>query len=93
VVPVTCDTELSRLGLKVNDTVAVIPDDTGMFTSPMPLDRFDGFEGKEGVTVGVLLCVDRKETIVQINGPQGSIRVHFPRIGYVVAKPKALARL
>jgi hypothetical protein len=29
VAPVTCDTELSRLGLNLNDTVAVIPDDTG----------------------------------------------------------------
>ena len=30
VVPVTCDTELSRLSLNLNDTVAVIPDDTGI---------------------------------------------------------------
>jgi hypothetical protein len=30
VVPVTCDTELSRLGLTLNDTIAIIPDDTGV---------------------------------------------------------------
>jgi len=30
VVPVSCGTELSRLGLNLNDTVAVIPDDTGV---------------------------------------------------------------
>ena len=36
VVPVTCGIELSRLGLKLNDAVAVIPDDTGWFTSSMP---------------------------------------------------------
>jgi len=39
-VPVTCDTELSRLGLNLNDTIAVIPDDTGVvhfFHSPESL--------------------------------------------------------
>ena len=30
VVPATCDTELSRLGLNLNDMIAVTPDDTGI---------------------------------------------------------------
>lgn len=30
VAPIACDTELSRLGLNLNDTIAVIPDDTGV---------------------------------------------------------------
>lgn len=93
VVPVTCGIELSRLGLKLNDTIAVIPDDTGLIHFIHAPHRSDGFEGKDGVTVGVLLGINRKETVVQINGPHGSIRVHFPRIGYVVAKPKPLAQL
>ena len=40
VVPVTCDTELSRLGLNLNDTIEVIPDDTGVvhfFYAPEPI--------------------------------------------------------
>jgi len=63
------------------------------FISSTPLNHSDNFEGKEGVTIGVLLCVNRKETVVQINGPHGSIRAHFPRVGYVMVKPKALAKL
>ena len=93
VVPVTCDTELSRLGLNLNDTIEVIPDDTGRVISSTLLNHSDSFEGKDGVTLGALLCVNRKETVVQIKGAHGSIRVHFPRVGYVVTKPMTLARL
>ena len=42
-VPVTCDTELSRLGLNLNDTIEVRPDDTGIVISSTLLNHSDSF--------------------------------------------------
>lgn len=69
--------EAGRLGLKLNDIVSVTPSDTGR-THP---------------TTGKLVAFGNEEVVLEISAPRGVLRCHFPRLGYVITTPKAMAKL
>jgi hypothetical protein len=63
------NTEASRLGISVGDTVQIAPEDTG----------------RAYPTSGKLVALNRQEFILEVTAPQGGIlRCHFPRIGFFV---------
>ncbi|KZT38367.1 hypothetical protein SISSUDRAFT_1021659 [Sistotremastrum suecicum HHB10207 ss-3] len=61
-------TEADRLKVKVGDTVAVTPDDTGS-THP---------------TAGKLIGLDREEVVLEVRNARGVLRVHFPRLNFTI---------
>ncbi|KAG5717171.1 hypothetical protein E4T56_gene10326 [Termitomyces sp. T112] len=60
--------EAGYLGLKLNDYVQIAPDDTG----------------KKFSTVGKLVGFNKEETVIEVQGSEGLLRCHFPRLVYTV---------
>jgi len=74
------EVEAKRLGLKLGSQVAIRPDDTG----------------KEVETFGKVVALNREEIILETEaqkGGPGPIRVHFPRLGYVLREVTVQSRL
>ncbi|KAG2013703.1 hypothetical protein CC2G_010583 [Coprinopsis cinerea AmutBmut pab1-1] len=70
-------TEAQRLGVKLNDVVSVTPDDTG----------------RSYPTTGKLVALSTEEVVLEIVAKKGTVRCHFPRLGYVIGIPKTVAKL
>ncbi|KAH9483057.1 hypothetical protein JR316_0005157 [Psilocybe cubensis] len=62
--------EATRLGVGLGDTVQVAPDDYG----------------KDYPTNGKLVALSRSELTLEVQGSEGLLRCHFPRLGYVVKR-------
>ncbi|KAH6914943.1 hypothetical protein BKA70DRAFT_1257517 [Coprinopsis sp. MPI-PUGE-AT-0042] len=60
--------EAEHLRLKLHDTVSIAPDDTG----------------RNHPTSGKLVALSKEEVIIEIAAPSGTVRCHFPRLGYVI---------
>jgi len=71
------EVEATRLGIKLGGHVAVRPDDTG----------------KEVETLGKVVALNREEIVIETQAQEGgpeAIRVHFPRLGYVLRDASAV---
>ncbi|TFK28776.1 hypothetical protein FA15DRAFT_664830 [Coprinopsis marcescibilis] len=64
--------EAHRLKVKLNDIVNVAPEDTG----------------RAHPTTGKLVALSNSEIVLEITVPKGTVRCHFPRLGYFIAAPK-----
>ncbi|KAF5387812.1 hypothetical protein D9615_000378 [Tricholomella constricta] len=61
-------TEAARLALKLNEQVQIAPDDTG----------------RKYLTVGKLVGINMEEVVIEVQGFQGLVRCHFPRLGFTL---------
>ncbi|KAF9462605.1 hypothetical protein BDZ94DRAFT_1260819 [Collybia nuda] len=68
--------EAERIGLKLGAIAQVFPDDTG----------------RNYPTFGKLVGLNMDEAVFEVQGPQGLLRCHFPRLGFTIL-PGRLPRL
>lgn len=61
-------TESSLLRLKKGSMVKVSPADFG----------------RNYPTIGKLVGLDREEVVLEVQGSQGCVRCHFPRLGFII---------
>ncbi|KAF5331708.1 hypothetical protein D9611_007708 [Ephemerocybe angulata] len=69
--------EAQRLRLQLGDTVRIAPTDTG----------------KNHPTTGKLVALNLEEVVLEIQGKNGVLRCHFPRLGYSIAPVKKDSKL
>lgn len=87
--------EGSRAGVKLGQTVSVVPSDIGMPTLSLRsrvANNKQRFSGKVP-TVGKLLGLNHEEVVVETHGKAGTVQCHFPRLGFSVQVAKSAAKL
>ncbi|PFH53698.1 hypothetical protein AMATHDRAFT_136684 [Amanita thiersii Skay4041] len=60
--------EAGLLGIKESDMVSIAPVDTGI----------------NYPTIGKLVALSKSEMVIQVSGTKGSLRCHFPRLGFSI---------
>ncbi|RXW25296.1 hypothetical protein EST38_g587 [Candolleomyces aberdarensis] len=64
--------EGQRLRVQLGDTVRIAPDDTG----------------RSYPTTGKLVALSLEEAVLEVQGKKGTLKCHFPRLGYVIKAAK-----
>lgn len=83
------ETQAAFLKVKKGGIVSVTPQDTGksfrIFKRNMPLTLA---VGASHPTTGKLLALGKEEVVLEVQGNAGTVRVHLPRLGFVVGPAK-----
>ena len=78
-------TESRRLGVHCGDIVSIAPEDTGKCQHfSVRRTAFILYEGRSHATTGKLVALSVNEAVVEVTTRRGTLRCHFPRLGYVI---------
>lgn len=82
--------EAERLRLKQGDEVQVAPEDTGKFFYwkfvVISAEHEKICTGRSFPTLGRLIALNREEVVLQVQGQEGIVHVHFPRLGFTIQR-------
>ena len=77
--------EGQRLRVQLGDTVRIAPEDTGDVHKPAKLmSDANSTLGRNYPTTGKLVALSLEEAVLEVQGKKGSLRCHFPRLGYFI---------